>query len=140
VPTVSTLPDLAAVRVAEVMHRGLVTCRPQTSLRAVAGILAGHRIHAVVVAEARAADAADVWGVLSDLDLIASLAAGSPDDLTAGAAAVTPACLVAPGDTLDRAARLMVDRAVAHLIVVDPLSGHPVGILSTLDVAGALAR
>jgi CBS domain-containing protein len=46
---------------------------------------------------------------------------------------------VAPEDSLSMAARLMHDYDVHHLLVVDPLSRRPVGILSTLDVAAAIA-
>jgi len=48
--------------VGEVMHAGIISCRPETTLRTVAGILAAHRIHAVVVA---AADADAGWSVVS---------------------------------------------------------------------------
>jgi CBS domain-containing protein len=47
---------------------------------------------------------------------------------------------VAPGDSLTRAAQLMAENAVTHLVVVDPDSGRPQGILSTIDVARVLAR
>jgi CBS domain-containing protein len=56
-----------------------------------------------------------------------------------GSAAEQPACIVAPDDTIAHAARLMAERGVAHLLVADPLSGRPLGVLSTLDVADALS-
>lgn len=37
------------------------------------------------------------------------------------------------------AAELMRERGIAHLLVRDPESGRPTGMLSTLDVAGILA-
>jgi CBS domain-containing protein len=33
----------------------------------------------------------------------------------------------------------MTRTGVAHLVVVDPVERRPVGVLSTLDLAGALA-
>ena len=45
-----TLPIAAA------MHAGVVTCRPETPLRNVARMMAGHRIHSVVWSDAQAAD------------------------------------------------------------------------------------
>jgi CBS domain-containing protein len=33
----------------------------------------------------------------------------------------------------------MVEHGASHLVVVDPTTGHPAGILSTLDVAAAYA-
>jgi CBS domain-containing protein len=44
-----------------------------------------------------------------------------------------------PEDALERAAQLMAEHDVTHLVVVQPHSGQPVGIVSALDVAGALA-
>ncbi|HYK07486.1 MAG TPA: CBS domain-containing protein [Gaiellaceae bacterium] len=131
-------PDLACTSVADVMHRGLVTCPPGTPLRTVARILAAHRIHAVVVADGHAHDAAGVWGVLSDIDVVARLATASPDE-TAGSAADLPPCVVAPDDTVAHAAQLMAEHGIAHLLVADRVSGRPLGVISTLDVAEALS-
>jgi CBS domain-containing protein len=47
--------------------------------------------------------------------------------------------MVAPDETLARAGQLMSEHAVHHLVVVEPVQGHPVGVLSTLDIATALA-
>jgi CBS domain-containing protein len=47
---------------------------------------------------------------------------------------------VSPGETLERAAQLMTEHNTAHLIVVDPKQQRPLGVLSTLDIAGTLAR
>ncbi len=131
-------PDLADTHVQDAMHRGLVTCPPGTSLRVVARILAAHRIHAVVVADDHAHERAGVWGVVSDIDVVTRLAAAAGDE-TAGSAAELPPCFVAPDDTLAQAVRLMAEHGVAHLLVADPASGRPLGVLSTLDVAEALS-
>ena len=51
------------------MQPGIVTCRPEATLRTVAGILAAHRIHAVVVVS----DDVDAgWLVVSDRDVVKS--------------------------------------------------------------------
>ncbi len=59
--------------------------------------------------------------------------------LTAGDMSATPAVVVAPEDALSEAARLMHDYDVHHLLVVDTMSRRPVGVVSTLDVAGMIA-
>jgi CBS domain-containing protein len=46
---------------------------------------------------------------------------------------------IAPSEPLERAAQLMTKHAIAHLVVVDPVEQRPVGVLSTLDLAAALA-
>lgn len=134
-----TPSPLATLRVAEVMHRGLVTCRPETSLRAVAGILAAHHVHAVVVADDRGRDATHVHGVVSDLDLLATAVERGVDGVNAAAAARTAAAVVRAGESLETAARAMVHGRVTHLLVLDDETGRPVGVLSALDVADALA-
>jgi CBS domain-containing protein len=62
---------------------------------------------------------------------------GSPVPLTAGNLAALEPIAVAPDDGLDRAAQLMAEHDVSHLIVRS--GGEPVGIVSTLDVARAAA-
>ena len=40
---------------------------------------------------------------------------------------------------LREAGELMLARGVSHLVVIEPGVQRPIGILSTLDIAGALA-
>ncbi len=134
----ATESDLARARVEDAMHRGVVTCPPGTSLRVVARLLAAHRIHAVVVADDHAHERAGVWGIVSDVAVVNRLATARADE-TAGSAAVLPPCFIAPDDTLAHAVQLMAEHGVAHLLVADPVSGRPLGVLSTLDIAEALS-
>ena len=64
--------------VGSAMHAGVVTCRPDTPLTKVAQMMAGHRIHSVVVwSEPHKGDEdGTLWGVVSDLDLAGAIAAG----------------------------------------------------------------
>ncbi len=45
---------------------------------------------------------------------------------------------VEPRMPLREAAQLMLRHGLAHVVVVDPQTQRPVGILSTLDLAGVL--
>jgi CBS domain-containing protein len=134
----STPTPLDTIAVREAMHPGVLTCPPDAPLRTVAQIMARYRIHCVVVwgdLDELGLDG-NVWGVVSDLDLV-----GAADDLdgrTAASAAATEIVTVAPAASLAEAARLLTEHAVTHLVVVDPRSDRPVGVLSTLDVARAL--
>jgi CBS domain-containing protein len=65
--------------------------------------------------------------------------ATSETELTAGQAAATQVVTVLASDTLERAAHVMVEHGVSHVVVIDGASGHPAGILSALDVAAAYA-
>ncbi|MGA2925990.1 MAG: CBS domain-containing protein [Solirubrobacteraceae bacterium] len=49
------------------------------------------------------------------------------------------ALAISGDEPLVYAAQLMADRGVSHLVVLEPASGYPVGILSTLDVAAVFA-
>ena len=130
----ATSTSLERVTVADVMHRGVVTCSPTTSLVTVAREMAAHRIHCVVV---RRHDADVVWGVVSDLDLVSAASLGVADG-TAGSVAATPAVTAHPRDGIRRAMQLMVEHQVTHVVVVDD-DDRPRGVISTLDVAEALA-
>jgi CBS domain-containing protein len=46
---------------------------------------------------------------------------------------------VSADESLDRAAQLLSEHGVSHLIVVDAASGYPAGVLSTLHIAAAYA-
>ena len=125
-------------RVADAMHWGLVHCAPDATLREVATLMADAVVHCVVVIE-DAGDRAALWGVVSDLDLVAAAGVRDLDAQSAGGSAATPALAISPDDTLHRAAQMMTEHAAAHLLVVDEESRTPVGVLSTLDIARLLA-
>ena len=133
------MPKFEKATVADAMRAGIMSCRPDVPAAEVARIMATHRIHAVVV-EGVELDAIHgehlVWGVVSDLDLARGAFAGL-DDLTAAHLAATEPVTVDTETPLVEAARIMDEHGTAHLIVVQ--GRRPVGMLSTLDIAGALA-
>jgi CBS domain-containing protein len=126
----------ANARVADAMTAGLISCAPDTPLRAVAELMTRNRVHAVYVFDYGYEDnaTAQLWGLVSDLDLVAAARAGV-DERNAGQSAVTPLVTVSSDDRLERAAQLMAEKGVSHLAVLDAVSKRPVGVLSTLDVA-----
>ena len=133
----SAFQAVTALRVAEVMHRGVVSCPAEESLETVATLMSAEQIHCVIVVHD--GDPGSLWGVVSDLDLVAAASVRPLVDQRAGGTAMRPAVTVAPSASLDAAASLMTRTGVAHLVVVDPVERRPVGVLSTLDLAGALA-
>jgi CBS domain-containing protein len=120
------------------MHQGVVTCHPETPLTKVAQMMAGHRIHSVVVWSdpQEANEDGTLWGVVSDLDLARAIAVGAVG-LTAEAVTSSPVLTVTADDNIRRAAELMVAGGAGHLVVVR--RGRPVGVISTLDLARVLA-
>jgi CBS domain-containing protein len=133
-------PADANETVGSVMHAGVVTCRPDASLRTVARLLAEHRIHAVVVTgpEETAPSA-----VVTDRDVVFAHARGQLDRLTAREASREPTITVRPDHDLRDASETMARHGVTHIVVTAKGDATPIGILSSLDIAkaaGAKAR
>jgi CBS domain-containing protein len=125
--------------VGDVMHEGVVTCDVDEPLTSVARTMLQRRIHCVVVwHEPSTASGPELWGVVSDLDLVKVAATEDVGARTAGGSAATPALTVTPEEPLRRAAQVMAEHEVAHLVVVDSETSRPVGVISTLDVAKAV--
>jgi CBS domain-containing protein len=129
-------PASAGLTVGDTMHRGVLTCSRESSLAHVAELMSEHRVHCIVVVDELEA-VGSLWGVVSDLDLVAAASVRDLDEQTAGAAAATAALTITAGESVQRAAQLMTEHATTHLVVVDP-ERRPLGILSTLDIAAAL--
>jgi CBS domain-containing protein len=126
---------LEAFTVLNALQLGLIERTADADVRSLAQAMAEHSIHSVVV---RGIQRSRSWGIVSDLDLMAAMRPESAD-VTAGQLAATDPVVVKPDETLGRAAQLMAEHQTAHLIVVDPLTDEPVGILSSLDVARFMA-
>jgi CBS domain-containing protein len=128
-------PAFEDASVVDAMRIGIISCPPDTPLRDVARIMGTYRIHCVVVSEM---EGKAPIGVISDSDLAVAAASGARD-AKAGELAGTESVTVAADAPLERAAQLMAEHQVSHLVVIQPHSGHPVGVLSALDLAGVLA-
>ncbi|HEV7808597.1 MAG TPA: CBS domain-containing protein [Solirubrobacteraceae bacterium] len=127
-------PAFRNATVADVMTPGMITCSPETPLETIAELMATHRVHAVAVGGIAANHL--VWGVIDSLDLVRALRDPGAHPL-ADSISRQPALAIEPAALLGEAVRLMDERGASHLVVVD--RDRPVGVLSTLDVAGAAA-
>jgi len=126
--------------VGDAMSNGVISCPPETPLRVVARMMATFSVHAIFVFE-RADDedeAPRLWAVVSDLDLVAATPLDL-DALTAGSTAVTPLVSISADRPIAEAGGLMASYGIAHLAVTEPGSRRPIGVISTLDVARAVA-
>jgi CBS domain-containing protein len=126
--------------VGDAMSRGLISCTRETPLRVVARMMATYGVHAIFVFEHTDEDdeALHLWAVVSDLDLVAATRL-DVDTLTAGATAVTPLVTVEADSSIGEAGSLMAQYGIAHLAVTEPGSRRPIGVISTLDIARAIA-
>ncbi len=132
--------SFSALTISEVMHPGVIDCPPQTPLREVASLMAENSVHCVVVdGLARGPHHTErlVWGVISDVDLMRAAGAGRMEG-EASEIAATEIVTVDPHEDIQRAAQVMGEHECSHLIVVEPDSGRPLGVVSSLDVARAL--
>jgi CBS domain-containing protein len=121
------------------MHRGVIGCPPSLRLPAVAATLAEHHVHCAVVAGVETVSAGEhlVWRVLDARDLVRAALSWDPSLPASRLATAVPAALET-GEPLARAAALMLERRTTHVVASGP-GGEPAGVVSTLDVAAALA-
>jgi CBS domain-containing protein len=123
------------VCVGEVMHEGVFFCPPEAPLRYAAEMMARHHVHSIVVLGDD--EEGGLWGVVSDGDVLDAISRGELDQHKAGAATRTPLVTISRSDSVVHAAQAMRRHAVTHLLVV--AGGRPVGVVSTLDLAAAVA-
>lgn len=140
----------AAVK--DVMTPDVIAVRRETSFKDMANLLSTSRISALPVLD----EAEHVIGVVSEADMLIKEAdqASPPGFFTglrhhrdhekaAGLCAAdlmsSPAIVIRPDEPVQHAARLMYDRGVKRLVVVDD-TGHLLGIVSRSDVLGVFGR
>jgi CBS domain-containing protein len=126
----------------DLMHRGLITCQPDTPLGRVAAMLDGYHVHALLVAEQPDAP----LGILSDFDLLAgewlSVDEKSLETmrrLTARDLMTSPIETVEINTPVDETVKRMDEKDIHRLLVTE--NGRPVGVISLSDfVAGIAAQ
>lgn len=138
IATMASSPHPSSIVVADVMRPGILTCSPQTPLREVAQLMATRRVHCVLV-KREGPEVPARFAVLSDLDLARVTGDGALDDVTAGDVAASPLITVSSDETLQHVAGVMARHASTHLLVVGRGTIAPLGVLSTLDIAAAIA-
>jgi len=143
------------MRIRELMQEDVVAVGPDTTLKDVAGILAGHGISGVPVVGTEG----EVLGVVSEADILVKergperrhgrllswlLAGGVADDerltaVTAAEAMTTPAIVIGPHVHVSKVARIMTEQGVKRLPVVDSTRAL-IGIVTRSDLVRAFAR
>ncbi len=134
------LPSLEHATVSDAMHPGILSCEPDATATEVARMMAAHHVHCVAVVgiSHKTKPECFVWGIISDLDLVEA-GIRREQEPTARDLARQPVITVRPSVPLREAGEAMLSNRVSHLVVTDAEAGRPIGILSTLDVAGVLA-
>jgi CBS domain-containing protein len=133
-------PSFEHARVADAMRPRVLTCEPATMLVTVAQRMASEHVHAIVVLRETVDVEGDIdrrpWAVVTDHDILRS--APLIAELTAGDVATGEVLLAQPDERLTDVAERMLEHGTSHAVVVEPRTGRPVGVLSTLDIAGIL--
>jgi CBS domain-containing protein len=132
--------SLSKATVGTLMHHGVIACDPDASLRTVARAMESYGVHCVLVAGLANAGRGErfVWAVVTDADLVAA-ATSAGGEKRAAEVAQTEAPTIEPSASLADAARTMSEHGVTHLIVAEPQSERPVGVVSSSDIVRSLA-
>jgi len=137
-PSVSAT-RLSDISVGQVMHRGLISCLPDTPIHELAGRMADLRVHCIAVSGVGTRPDGDehlMWGLVSDMDVVHAAHRGR--EATAGEVAATAPIALPEDATLERAANLMASHDATHVVAVGR-TGLPSGVVSSLDVIRILA-
>jgi len=127
--------------VRDLMHPGLLTCRPDAALGQVAVMLTHHHVHALIVADRDGRP----LGIISDYDLLAgewlsvdreSLA--TMRKLTASDLMSHPIDTVEASMPLTEAAHILLEKDINRLLVTE--NGKPVGVISVSDFVSSIAK
>jgi len=111
---------MAETTVGDIMHKGVIACKPDTPLQEVVRIVADTDVHA---------------SVISHFDLIKCYGADLQEQKAQDI--MTPKVIdVAPTVPVSEAVKLMVEHDIHRLLVTEmtPAGKKPVGVFSTTDV------
>src|SRR5919108_4777403 len=120
--------------VRDLMHPGLITCKPDATLGQVAILLNQHHVHALIV-EDRDGRA---LGIISDFDLLAGEWLSSDAESLATMRSLTASDLMShPVDSveaslpLSKAVNILLEKHISRLLVSE--NRKPVGVISLSD-------
>jgi CBS domain-containing protein len=122
-------------RVADVMTRGVLSLRGETSLEEAIAYLATQHVSGAPVVDSRG----KVVGAVTTSDLLQAEAEGADLDATSVADVMTKPALTVSPDTELREAALAMEYAEVHRLFVED-NGELVGVVSRSDVSRALAQ
>ncbi len=129
-------------RVEEIMHRGVLSCQRETPIQDVARQMAEQDVSALVVVDGKG----NMVGLISRTDLVNARLYEQYwkhwRGLTAGHIMVTDVVSVHTNDSLQHASKLMMERKIHRVVVVEDAEEgvKPIGVLSITDLVRDIAR
>lgn len=125
----------------DLMHEGILTCLPDTSLGQVAAMLNEYQVHALIVAE----QPDQPLGIISDFDLLAGEWLSVDEEslatmrkLTARDLMTSPIEIVEANTPAEEAVKRMARTEIHRMLVTD--NGKPVGVISISDFVAGIAN
>lgn len=121
------------MRVSEIMTNAAVTDQPGDTLAEASLKMWDQQTGSLLVM-----DGNELVGIITERDVLKAVATGVSLEATSVSDVMTKDVVsVGPGTSLREAARIMADRWIRHLPVLD--NGKVVGVISQRDLAGMLA-
>ncbi|MBL8064087.1 MAG: CBS domain-containing protein [Anaerolineales bacterium] len=127
--------------VKDLMHPGVIMCKPDATLGQVATLLDQHQVHALFVTDRDGR----INGVISDFDLMTGEWLSSDPEsletmrkLTASDLMTKPVSTIEANTPLPEAADLFMQKSVGRFLVTD--KGKPVGTISLSDFVASLSE
>jgi len=127
--------------VKDLMHPGVLTCKPDATLGQVATLLDQHQVHALFVTDRDGR----IMGVISDFDLMAGEWLSSDSEsldamrkLTASDLMTKPVDSIDASTSLNAAAEQILQKQVARFLVME--NGKPVGVIAMADFVASLTE
>jgi CBS domain-containing protein len=120
------------MKITEIMTEAAVTDRPDDSLEAAAQKMWEQQTGSLLVI-----DGEDLVGIVTERDILRAVGTGLSLDTPLSAVMSKDLISVDPGTSLRDAARIMTEKWIRHLPVLE--GGKLVGIVSQRDLAGVLA-
>ena len=117
--------------VRDIMHPGVITCKPDTLLKEVVRIISDTDVSAIIVVGTNG----EAKGVISHIDLL-RIYGRNLLDVKAKEVMTSEVISVSPDASITEAIMVMLKRNIHRLIVAEetPEGRKPVGIISTTDV------
>ena|SRR5208337_2587348 len=125
------------MRICDLMHKGVISCFMEDSVKDVAEIMDDHEFRSVVVVNERG----EVWGIITYREMLRHYGKDI-SKLKARDIMLQYRIEVDPRWPVERAVEIMKSLQYYHLIIVDPHVGTkwPVGILTSFDVVQYMAQ
>jgi CBS domain-containing protein len=120
------------VRISAIMTQAAVTDRADDDLAAAARKMWEQQTGSLLVLEGE-----DLVGIITERDVLRAVATGTSLDTPVSEVMSKDLITVEPGTSLREAARIMTEKWIRHLPVLE--SGRLVGVVSQRDLAGVLA-